>query len=74
MAAQWERLLNRPPARLWGGSGTGALCAVCERIIEDHEMEYEVEFVRIYSVEPSYHLHVRCFMAWEANNIARKSA
>jgi len=68
------------PERIWGGPGIGARCAVCDEPIERTESEFELQFAESSGCEPappgderpvgvsadgSYHLHVRCFAAWE---------
>jgi hypothetical protein len=61
------KLPSRRPDRTWGGRGVGALCTVCgEAVTEDH-LELEVQFARD-GDNPGldkFHIHVRCFAAWE---------
>ena len=54
-----------PPKGTWGGSGTGMACDVCGLPIPGHEIEFEVEFSQEEGRTHSYHLHGRCFAAWE---------
>jgi hypothetical protein len=59
------KLPSRSPDRTWGGPGVGAPCSVCEKpVIKD---ELEIQFARD-GDNPGldkYHVHVRCFAAWE---------
>ena len=55
------------PDRTWGGPGVGASCAVCEVPVTKTELEFEIQFAH-YDPTPGldkFHLHVRCFAAWE---------
>lgn len=55
------------PNRMWGGSGTGALCVVCDLPINRDEAEVDIEVYRD-SGSPrvdKYEFHLRCFTAWE---------
>jgi len=60
-------LPNRRPDRTWGGSGVGAVCTICATPVKPDELEFEIEFAR--NGDPphwdSYHLHARCFEAWQ---------
>jgi hypothetical protein len=68
-AVQQGKLPRKSPDRVWGGPGVGAPCAVCELPIEKAEMEFEIQF----AVDgkggggdlDKFHLHRRCFAAWE---------
>lgn len=71
-------LPNRRPDRTWGGSGIGADCTVCGTPVKHDELEFEIEFARN-GDNPhldTYHLHVRCFQAWqvERNNAGLSQA
>lgn len=61
------RLPNRRPDRTWGGSGGGADCTICGTPVKSDELEFEIEFAgsRKGSVADTYHVHIRCFRAWE---------
>ncbi len=51
----------------WGGPGVGNECAICQRSITKAEMELELQFERDAS-DPGlgkYHVHPRCFAAFE---------
>jgi hypothetical protein len=66
-AIKKSRLPARPPDRTGGGPGEGLACAVCQRPVTKDEMEFEIEFVhdgRTPKID-KYHVHVRCFAAWE---------
>ena len=66
---QQGKMPAHAPDRVWGGPGVDAPCAVCDLPISKSEMEFEVEF----AVDgkggggdlDKYHLHRRCFAAWE---------
>jgi hypothetical protein len=49
-------LPSEAPARTWGGSGSGAECAVCGERIRKDQLEYELEYMRA----GSFHVHVGC--------------
>ena len=54
------------PERIWGGLGSGASCALCGRDIGPEEMEFELQFSsNEHRCSGNYHVHVRCFAAWE---------
>jgi hypothetical protein len=63
------KLPRRRPDRTWGGPGVGAVCAVCELPVRKDELEFEIQFARDGQLEDAgldkYHVHVRCFAAWE---------
>jgi hypothetical protein len=64
---QQGKLPARAPDRTWGGSGVGAPCQICERPVGKDEMEFEIEFARD-GDNPGldkFHVHIRCFAAWE---------
>jgi hypothetical protein len=62
------RLPRRPPDRIWGGPGVGALCVVCGSPVTRGQLELEVEFARNGpgSGADQYHVHIACFQAWES--------
>ena len=66
-AIQNGKLPRRAADRTWGGPGVGAACAVCERPMTKAEMEIEIEVGHdgADSALAKYHLHPRCFAAWE---------
>ena len=67
-------LPNRYPNRTWGGRGSGARCIVCGVPVMPEETELETEFARDYgSGADTFHMHVRCFAAWELERIASGS-
>ena len=64
---QSGKLPSRSPDRTWGGPGVGAPCSVCERPVTKEEMEFEIQFARD-SDNPGldkFHVHIRCYAAWE---------
>jgi hypothetical protein len=54
---------ERPDRTTWGGTGSGAACAVCDEPVKPDQMELELEFKRQGSGK--YRLHSKCFTAWE---------
>jgi hypothetical protein len=60
-------LPNRRPDGAWGGHGVGADCAICGMPVKLDELEFEIEFVGRGddSGRDTYHVHIRCFAAWE---------
>ena len=66
-AVENGKLPARRPDRTWGGPGVGAECTVCELPVTKHQMEFEIQFARD-ADNPGldkFHVHVRCFAAWE---------
>ena len=55
------------PDRTWGGPGVGAACSVCDLPIGKDQLEFEIQFVHDGKGPglDKYHVHVRCFAAWE---------
>ena len=61
------KLPARAPDRTWGGPGVGAVSAVCERPVTKDQLEFEIQFARD-GDNPGldkFHVHIRCFAAWE---------
>src|SRR5579871_1325401 len=52
------------PAKMLGGKGDGARCAVCDKTNSADEVELEVE-QRLNGSERSLHFHVLCHAAWQ---------
>jgi hypothetical protein len=55
------------PTRTWGGPRVGAPCSVCGLPVTKAEKEFEIEFERD-GDNPGldkFHVHIRCFAAWE---------
>lgn len=50
--------------RLWGGRGTGQLCALCDKPITPDEIEYEVECCLDRSAR-TFWFHIACQRAWQ---------
>ena len=66
-AIQSGKMPAQRPDRTWGGPGVGARCAICERPVSRDELEFEVQFAHD-GDNPGldkFHLHLRCFAAWE---------
>jgi len=63
-------LPREAPQRMWGGSGSGAECAICRERIGTDQLEFELEYrcVGNPNGRPSFHVHVRCCSAWELEN------
>jgi hypothetical protein len=61
------KLPARAPDRTWGGPGVGAQCSVCDRPVTKQELEFEIQFERAGDMPglDKYHVHIRCFAAWE---------
>jgi hypothetical protein len=59
-------LPRQRPQGIWGGPGTGAGCGVCGKPVGRDELEFELQFASDADRgAASYHVHVRCFAAWE---------
>ena len=66
-AIESGKLPSRRPDRTWGGAGVGAQCSVCELPVTKDQMEFEIQFSHD-GDNPGldkYHVHIRCFAAWE---------
>jgi hypothetical protein len=66
-AIEAGKLPSRRPERMWGGPGAGAHCRICDKLVEPDEVEFELEFMRDDESrgKDNYHVHLRCFAAWE---------
>jgi hypothetical protein len=64
-AIRARKLPERRPNRTWGGPGLGAQCAICDAPVKPDQVEVELEFAPGSSAD-NYHVHARCFVAWEA--------
>lgn len=65
-AVQEGKLPARSPDRVWGGPGIGASCAICGSPVTKTEKEFEVQFEQDGGGGlDKFHLHIRCFAAWE---------
>jgi hypothetical protein len=52
--------------RMWGGAGTGKLCAVCGKSVRPVDVEFELQFASKRGLgATNYHVHAGCFTAWE---------
>ncbi len=66
-AVQSGKMPAQRPDRTWGGPGVGARCVICEQPVSRDELEFEVQFAHD-GDNPGldkFHLHLRCFAAWE---------
>ena len=66
-AIEKTRIPQHLPDRTWGGPGVGVACAVCELPVTKDQLEFEIQFAHD-GEDPGldkYHVHIRCFAAWE---------
>jgi hypothetical protein len=54
------RLPSAPPARIWGGMGSGRLCSVCQSPILRSSLEYEL----LSATGPEARLDAGCYRLW----------
>ena len=59
------KLPNDRPLHMWGGSGEGLRCTLCERPVESAQTEFELQFGRDDLGAGNPRLHMWCFAAWE---------
>ena len=66
-AIQSGTLPATKPSRTWGGPGSRTPCALCREPVRPSQMEMEIEYRRDGATRglDNYHLHLRCFAAWE---------
>jgi hypothetical protein len=67
-AIRSRRLPAQAPNRTFGGHGSDVTCAICGELVTRTQMEIEIEFNR-HGTTPGldrYHLHTKCFSAWES--------
>ena len=62
-------LPNVPAREIWGGRGTGATCAACDRVIGSTEPEIEADCVD--EVKRFYHADCHLLMESERGKTAR---
>jgi hypothetical protein len=61
-----QSLLPAQPARtVWAGPGTGERCSLCDRTIEEVEMEYELD-APAPRANGVVRLHRRCHTLWQS--------
>jgi hypothetical protein len=65
-------LPREPPARTWGGRGSGAPCAICGAPINPDQPEFEFEYGRVGNGNgpANLHVHVPCCSVWESERKA----
>jgi hypothetical protein len=63
------RLPRTVPKSFWAGSGTGAMCSLCELTIEPGQVEYELTGAG----GVTFHFHMRCHAIWQLAASARTS-
>jgi hypothetical protein len=83
-AVQNGKLPARSPDRITGGPGCGEACALCGQTVQRSRMELEPEFRQDGEIPAAsreleaevhkYHLHPRCFAAWECERDASSPA
>jgi len=75
-AIQSGALPDEPPERTWGGPGAGARCALCDGVLSKEDVELEIEFAARgeNGDRPTFHMHPRCFAAWEAERRRMESS
>ena len=74
-AIQNGKLPSRTPDRTWGGPGVGAECSVCGRPVTKGELEFEIQFEQDGGGGlDKYHVHIRCFAAWEFERAKAQSS
>lgn len=65
-------LPDHRPERVWGGLGSGEPCAVCGEAVDKEDVELELQFAsKEVAAATIYHVHARCFGAWEAERRSR---
>jgi hypothetical protein len=58
------------PLRTWASRGTGATCELCDRRINPHEIEYEVELATG-DGSRMLHMHFACHQRWASEGRRR---
>lgn len=64
-------LPDRRPDSTWGGQGAGDACTICGEPVARDEADLEIEFVGAdaRASRRRYHMHPRCFVAWESERL-----
>ena len=57
------KLPSAPPSRMWVAWGSGNVCDLCDRVIEPHDVEYEVQ--DDLNAAQTYVFHLACESLWE---------
>jgi hypothetical protein len=58
------QLPQKAPSKMWGGPGTGRVCALCGKPIQPGELEYELEG-HIDGAVQSFRFHLVCESVWQ---------
>jgi len=58
------QLPSAVPSRIWGGHGTGQLCALCDEPIQCGDVELEVE-AHVQGVARTIRFHRACQAIWQ---------
>ncbi|HKR36923.1 MAG TPA: hypothetical protein VJT10_18910 [Steroidobacteraceae bacterium] len=58
------RLPSGEPLATWAGSGRGERCCVCQVLVKQDEIGFDLSF-RMPEREVELHMHNRCRIAWE---------
>jgi hypothetical protein len=58
------RLPIVPPSRMWVGKGSGRLCALCDKVIQPHDVEYEIQDELGAAIQ-TYFFHMVCESVWQ---------
>jgi hypothetical protein len=56
---------RRGPDGPWAGKGGDVPCAIWGERIRPDQLEYELQFGQEGATPDVFHLHLRCFAAWE---------
>jgi len=66
------RLPTTGPSRMFCNPSVGETCAACGDLVKRGELKFELVFQRWSKRQPEirrYHLHPRCFTAWDLERI-----
>jgi len=64
-AVESGRIPTRAQDRTWSGPGVGVECSICALPVRKDELEFAIQFSYDRSWLDKYHVHTRCFAAWE---------
>lgn len=66
-AIRSSKLPSQPPDRNFVRHGrSGTACPVCAELVKHGQVEMDIQFRRPGLGWDCYHLHLRCFAAWES--------